>query len=211
MIVCITGFIFQKAVPVQAAYNISEEQRNITDYEDEMEIIFGNDFELTEINNSTYKATYYPKNTSTTKTVYLYQPKMSFSYFTSKFGFTSKLCMTDEFTVTKATKIRDTVISSFVIGFLTSGVSWVAGAAVGAGTTLLDQSLPAGKYKKAVIRTEIKYPEMKGSSTYVYESFQCEYRVLKYNELDGEWQSYIGVRGGADPMYESPHLSSYLF
>lgn len=202
------GFIFQ-SVPVQAAYNISEEQRNITDYEDEMQIIFGSDFELTKVNSSTYKATYYPKNSNTAKTVNL-SPKMTFSSFTSKFGFTSKLCMTDEFTVTKATKIRDTVINAFVSGFLTRGVSWVIGATVGVGTTLLDQSLPVGQYKKAVIRTEIKYPEMQGSSTYKYESFICEYRVLKYNELDGEWQSYIGVRGGADPLYEYDHWESYL-
>ena len=207
MIVCITGFIFQKALPVQAAYNISEEKRNVMDYEDELSFIFGG--EIRQVNSTTYQATYYPKNTNTTQTVTL-SDMMTFSSFMSKFGFTSKLCMTDEFTVTQASKIRNTAISSFVMGFLTSGVSWQVGAVIGVGTSFLDQSLPVGKYKKAVIRTELKYPEMKGSSTYLYVSFICEYRVLKYNEYDKEWQSYIGVGGGADPLYESPRLKSYL-
>lgn len=210
MIVCITGFIFQKALPVQAAYNISEEQRNIMDYEDELQFIFGSDCEIRQVYSTIYQATYYPKNSNTPQTITL-SPVMTFSSFMSNFGFTSKLCMGDQFTVTTATKIRNTVINGFVMGFLTKGVPWVIGTTLGVGTSLLDQSLPAGKYKKAVIRTEIKYPEMKGSSTYLYESFICEYRVLKYNEYDKEWQSYLGVGGGADPLYESARLESFLF
>lgn len=218
LIVCTLGFTFPQSVSVQAA-KIVEGKRSITDYVDEMKIIFY-DFKLTKIKTKTktseglnyyYKATYSPKNSNKTKTVKLYKPKMSFSSFTKKFGFTSKLCITKGFTITTETKIANTIIAAFVMGFLTSGTSWVVGSAVGVGASFLDQSLPPGKYKKAVIRTEIKYPEYKGSSTYKYQSFICEYRVLQYNNYDENWSTYSAVRIGDEPMYEYVHWKSYLY